>query len=223
MNPMIFIKLSESDKRVIVAILLLVILLIALAWLIGSIIIKVMKWQGKRLDTLVYDAVKTHVITKKKHFYSYARKKNWRLFFLQSWKPLLIILIAILILIIRNAVTNDWSYNIWDYKVTGFNTLFFHFDWEHIGNYCKTFFGINLLAEWPAVVSTPHWSGEAWCSYIFVPLITIGGVWYLISVQCVISRTIRMYKKADSIFEKSLENYNQVDAMSSELDKTKYL
>jgi len=223
MNPLIFIKLTESDKRVIIAILLLVILLIALAWLIGSIIIKVMKWQGKRLDTLTYDVVKLHVITDKKHYISYARKKNWRLFFLQSWKPLLIILLAILLLIIRNAITKDWSYNIWDYNVTGFNTLFFIFDFEHIGLYCKTFFGINLLAEWPKLISSPHWSAEAWCSYIFVPLITIGGIWYLVSVQCVIARTIRMYKRADSIYSKSLEGYNQADAISNDLDKTKYL
>ena len=37
----------------------------------------------------------------------------------------------------------------------------------------------------------------------------VGGSWYLIAIQSLISRTIRMYKLSTTVFEKSLEGFNQ--------------
>lgn len=205
---MIFISLSETDKRVIFVLLLFIIVTLVILGYIGLIITRVMKWQGKRMDQLTHDVVVTKVIDNKKDFMRYARKKNWVCFFKQAWIPLLIMLVAGLILIIRNAVSKDWSYDVFDYKVTGFGTLLFIFDFSDPDIYVNVF-GMTLLAEWPPVISYPHWSWEAWCSYLFVPIMTVGGVWYLISLQCVIARTIRMHELKHSVFDKSLENYNQ--------------
>ena len=47
---------------------------------------------------------------------------------------------------------------------------------------------------------------------VLIPLTTcliIGGVWYLIALQSLISRTIRMYQLSTSAFEKTLEGFNQ--------------
>ena len=71
------ISLSENDKRLIFALFIILILVFVLIGYIGFLITKVMKWQGKKLDSLVADPVVTHVITNKKHFFRYARKKNW--------------------------------------------------------------------------------------------------------------------------------------------------
>ena len=201
----VLVKLTENDKRLILALLLIVILLFVIIGLIGALIIKVMKKQGKKLDSLTYDVVKSHLITDKKKFKKYARRKNWRLFFLESWKPLLIMFVGSLVLIIRDAVTRDFSYNVFDYKVTGFNTFFFVWDFSHI---FKALEG-GFVFKWPPLISTPHWSNPAWASYIFMPCMIVGGVWYLIAVQSVIARTLRMHELMDSIYEKSLEGYNQ--------------
>ncbi len=206
---MLFIKLSENDKRAIFIFLLAIIILIALVGYIGYIIKRVMKFQGKKLDTLTRDVVITKVVDNKKDFIHYARKKNWRTFFLQSWIPILIMLFGIMVLIIHNAATNNWNYDLLDYKLTGFNTIFYIWDFGNIDKYTTQVFGITLLARWPDIIHTPEWHAEAWASYIFFPCILVGGCWYLVTVQCALSRTIRMHQLSHSIYDANLDGYNQ--------------
>lgn len=203
----LLLSLSENDKRLIFALLLVFILVFVLIGYIGYLITRVMKWQGKRLDTLVADPVITRVITDKKHFVRYARKKNWRLFFKQSYISILIMLTGALVLILRDAFTSDWAYNVWDYQPggTGFGTILFLFDFS----VCFKIVDGSVLVSWPAVINTPHFEGVAWASYIFMTCMIVGGIWYLVSLQCLISRTIRMYQLSTSAFEKTLEGFNQ--------------
>lgn len=206
----LLIKLSENDKRLIFAILLIVILVFVIIGYIGMWITKVMKWQGKRIDNLCHDVVITRVITDKKHFIRYARKKSWRLFYKQSRIPFLLMLAAALLLIIRNAVCRDWSYNVFDYKETGFSTILFVWDFSHV----FTPQNGTLVVSWPELVNTPHLEGAAWVSYIFIPFMLVGGIWYLVSLQALIARTIQLYSRSNSIFDKSLEGYNQNKQMA---------
>ena len=206
----LLISLSETDKRVIFVLLLLIIITLVIFGYIGLLITRVMRWQGRRVDQFTHDVVVTKVIDNKKDFVRYARKKNWVWFFKQAWKPLTIILLAFILLIIHNAITRDWSYDVFDHHKTGFGTLLFIWDFNDPDIY-KEFFGIRLIADWPPIISTPHWEWDAWCSYIFVPAVFIGGGWYLIALQCVVARTIRIHQLKHSVFDKSLENYNQND------------
>ena len=201
------ITLSENDKRLIFALLLVFILVFVLIGYIGYLITRVMKWQGKKLDHVVADPVVTRVITDKKHFKRYARKKNWRLFFKQSYIAIIILVVGALVLLIRNAVTRDWAYNIFDYNVTGFNTVLFLWDFSDV----YKVEGISLVLNWPILINEPHLSGEAWASYIFMSCMIVGGTWYLIAIQSLIARTIRMFKLSTTVFEKSLEGFSQND------------
>lgn len=205
----LFISLSENDKRLIFALVLVIIFLIAIIAILGAIVVSIMKWQSKKLDALVGDALYTRVVTDKKHFISYARKKNWRCFFKQAWIPAVIMLFGTLVLLIRNIACHDFSYNVFDYKTQGISTWFFVFDFEHIDKYTVTLFGwITVLKEWPALISSPHWSMEAWASYIFCPCMLVGGLWYLWTIQCLLSRTIRMYRKSRTMFDHNLDDFN---------------
>ena len=198
------IALSENDKRLIFAILIVLILVFVLIGYIGFLVTKVMKWQGKKLDTIVADPVVTRVITDKHHFIRYARKKNWRLFFKQSYIAILILLFAAIILIIRDAIYRDFSYNPFN-KDNGFGTLLFVWDFS----VCFRREGISLILNWPALVNTPHFVWEAWGGYLFTIAILIGGIWYIIALQALIARTIRMFQLATSAFEKNLDGFNQ--------------
>ena len=198
------IALSENDKRLIFAILIVLILVFVLIGYIGFLVTKVMKWQGKKLDTIVADPVVTRVITDKHHFVRYARKKNWRLFFKQSYIAILILLFAAIILIIRDAIYRDFSYNPFN-KDNGFGTLLFVWDFS----VCFRREGISLILNWPALVNTPHFVWEAWGGYLFTIALLIGGIWYIIALQALIARTIRMFQLATSAFEKSLDGFNQ--------------
>ena len=90
----ILISLSENDKRMIFAILIIVILLLVLIGYLGFLLTRLMKWQGKTMDTLIHDPVVTKVIKDKKHLIKFGRKKNWALFYKQAWVPFIIILVA---------------------------------------------------------------------------------------------------------------------------------
>ena len=216
MIPRLLISLSEKDKRVILIFFLLVIVAIAFIAIIGAIITRVMKWQGKRMDDLTHDVVVTNVVDNKKDFLRYARIKNWYTFFKQAWKPLLILLATSLIIIIHNGATNNWQYDMLDYEKTGFNTLFFIWDFNDPDIY-HSFFGIRMICDWPTIINYPHFSLEAWASYLFFFGMIIGGTWYLVALQCVIARTIRMYKLSYDLYRKSLDGYNKYQADQQQL------
>lgn len=199
------ISLSENDKRLILALFLVLILVFVLIGYIGFLITRLMKWQGKKLDTLVADPVVTRVITDKKHFIKYARKKNWRLFFKQSYIAILILVTAALVLVIRDAICRDFAYNVFEHHKTGFGTILFV--WDFSG--CFKQQSGSLLVTWPVLINKPHFEVNAIVSYIFVTSLIIGGGWYLIALQSLISRTIRMYQLSTSAFEKTLEGFNQ--------------
>lgn len=216
MIPRLLISLSEKDKRVILIFFLLIIVAIAFIAIIGAIITRVMKWQGKRMDDLTHDVVVTNVIDNKKDFLRYARIKNWYTFFKQAWKPLLILSATSLVIIIHNGATNNWQYDMLDYEKTGFNTLFFIWDFNDPNIY-HSFFGIKMICDWPTIINYPHFSLEAWASYLFFFGMIIGGAWYLVALQCVIARTIRMYKLSYDLYRKSLDGYNKYQADQQQL------
>ncbi|MCQ2815177.1 MAG: hypothetical protein MJ227_02665 [Bacilli bacterium] len=207
------ISLSESDKRFIFALALVILLLFVIVWYIGFIITRVMKSQGKKLDDAVHDVVVTRVITDPKSFKKYARKKNWRMFFKQAAVPLLICLIASLTLVIGNSIMKDFSYNPFSSVDKGFASLLFLWDFDN-PDYYTTVFGMKVLSSWPPLTNTPHFVVNAIPSYIFVPGILVGGVWYLIVCQAFIARRLRIRALSKSIFEKSLDNYNQSQAFN---------
>ena len=206
MNPVLLIKLTENDKRIIIAIFLILILVFVLIGIIGSLIVRTMKWQGKKCDTLVSDVVTNHIVTTPLQLRLYARKKNSRYFIKQAWIPILLILAGVLTIVIRDAVKQDWSYNPFNIN-DGFGTLFFVWDFENAPR--TTIFGITLISDWPPFANEPHFEAAAIVSYIAVPLVIIGGIWYLVVAQAYLARTIRAYKLSKTVFEKSLDNIDQ--------------
>ena len=208
MNLKLLIQLSENDKRIIIALCLVLILVFVLIGILGSLIIRTMKWQGKKCDTLVSDVVTNHIVETPRQLRKYARIKNIRHFLKQAWIPIVIIIVGVLLIIIRDAIHNDWTYNPFNID-DGFGTLLFIWDFKN-PNYYTTIFGIKLLAEWPALIPDhPKFVPEAIFAYIAVPCVVIGSLWYLVVAQAYLARTIRAYKLSKQVFEKSLDGFNQ--------------
>ena len=207
MNLFFLIQLTETDKRIIIALCLVLILVFVLIGLLGSLIIRTMKWQGKKCDTLVSDVVTHKIITNSKQLKKYARKKNSRYFLKQAWIPVLFMVIAGLIYVIHNAVIKDWSYNPFNIE-TGFGSLFFVWDFSDPDLYTEVF-GFKVLAKWPDhTINDPHLVKEAICAYIAVPFAVVGFIWYMVAAQAYLARTIRMHQLSKQVFEKSLEGFN---------------
>lgn len=207
MNPLFLIQLSENDKRIIIALCIAIILLFVLIGFLGSLIVKTMKWQGKKCDTLVSDVVTNRIVTTPHQLRVYARKKNSRYFIKQAWIPVVLIIVGVLIIIIRDIVKQNWAYNPFNTE-DGFGTLLFIWNFQDPDSY-TTVFGLKLLAKWPPLSNEPHFVVEAICAYISVPLVIVGGLWYLVAAQAYLARTMRAHKLAKQVFEKSLEGFNQ--------------
>lgn len=205
----ILISLSDGDKRLIFALLLIFIIILVFIGLLGFILMRIMKFQSKKMDTLVHDAVVTKVIKDKKHLIRYGRNKNWAYFFKQAYIPMIIIVVGFIVLIIHNSVNNYWGYNPFS-TYDGFGTLFF--TWKLSGDYT----GGSLIRFAKLVLdNTPHFTAIAWCGYIFGPCILVGGTWYLVAVSSLLARTVMLYKRSKTLFEKSLEGYNQNEALNN--------
>lgn len=211
-------KLTESDKRLLIAFLLIFILIFVLMGAIGYLIVRVMKWQGKRLDSSVSDVVYSRVITDKKTFSKYAHKKNWIMFYKSARIPVIIMLISGIILLIRNIIYRDFSYNVFN-KDDGFGSLLFlwNFDKMIVITSSPASFAFNP----PVLVNEPVFNIKAWGAYLFVPGITIGGLWYLWCVQSLIARSFRIKKLGESIFDKSLDKFNQNEQLMNSLNAGK--
>lgn len=203
LNYRILIALTENDKRMIFALLLVVLLVLALIGYLSYLLIKLMKWQSKKIDTLIHDVVVTKVITDKKHLLKFGKKKNAALFFKQSLIPVNIILFGLIIWIIKCALDHDFTYNAFN-TYDGFGTIFW--TWKFSGEYI----GGNIIRFAELVVdNTPHMVKEAWASYICCPCFIVGLTWYLVTVCAFTARSIKLVKRSKELFEKSLDNFNQ--------------
>ena len=206
----VLLTLSDNDKRIIFSLLLILIVVIVLIGLLGYILYRIMRWQSKKMDSLVHDVVVTKVITDRKAFIRYGRYKNWALYFKQAYIPLLIIIFAFIILIIHNSITGNWAYNPFS-TYDGFGTIFF--TWKNSGQYTD---GYIVKFAKLVVDNTPHLIDIAWAGYIFGPSIIVGGAWYFVVASSLLSRTVLLYKRSREIFEKSLDGYRQSETYGSE-------
>ena len=208
MNPLFLIQLTENDKRIIFALCIAIILLFVVIGLLGSLVIRTMKWQGKKCDTLVSDVVTNHIVKTPHQLRMYAGKKNSRLFIKQAWIPVIFIIVGVLIIIIRDAALNDWAYNPFNIE-DGFGSLLFVWTIKYNDPEAYSIiFGVKILVKF-VLINEPHFVASALPSYFAVPLAIGGGLWYLVAAQAYLARTIRAIKLSKSVFEKSLEGYNQ--------------
>lgn len=221
MDLLFLLKLSENDKRVIIAILLVVIILFVIIGLLGSLTIKIMRWQGKKCDTLVSDVVRYHIITRPSELKRYARVKNIRYFIVQAWVPIVIILVGLISLFIQfgvhNAIPHDWNYSFFGTHEDEFGSILFYWDFST--------FGLNINnwkpeLTWPAVIHEPAFSPAAIPSYITAICFLVGGIWYFVIAQAYLARTIRAYVLSKKVFEKSLDDFDQNKPMPTETLET---
>lgn len=205
----ILITLSDNDKRIIFSLLLVLVLAFVIIGIFGYILYRLLKWQSKKMDALVHDVVVTKVIRERKPFLKYGRYKNWALFFKQSYISVIILAVAFIVLIIHNSITKNWAYNPFS-TVDGFGTIFF--TWKPSGEYTD---GTLIKFAKLVVDNYPHMVAEGWAGYIFGPLLLVGGTWYLIVVACFLARTVLLYKRSRTLFDKSLENFNKTEAQTN--------
>ena len=197
-------KLSEDSKRLLIALLFALIIFFIIVGCIGLIIKKIMKKQAQGADDMMYDVVRAGLFKKESDLIKFGIKKNHHVFFKEAWKAFIVMLSASVIIILYCLIMNNWDVNIFDYKEEGIGTLFHVFDWDNVPR--AKIFGINVISDWPPLLSTPHWSWYAWGAYLFVPTMLVGLIWFMICVQAYIARSFRIYKIAKKVFSRSIDD-----------------
>lgn len=193
------IKLSENDKRVLIALCLLVLVIIVIVGYLTILVKKIMTNQGKKVDKMMYDIMKAKVITDSKTFSRVAKLKSRRYLVKQSWLPLLIALFFTGVILVYGWATGDYGMH---YFVQGWYDISFTIEWE-----MTTVFGfLKLPADFGHIGKLSDFSWN-FGKYLAVCSTIIGGVAtiiYLLRVQAYIARGFRIRKLKDVYFGKDL-------------------
>ncbi len=206
--------LSESDKKALIVLLVIAMVLFLLIGLLGIGIRKTMIHQGKKADTLMHDVAITHVVDTPSTFKKFGFKKNCRKYFKDSLWPFLIAIIGLLVYLITNIATSRWNEN----PFAILNDLFFSFNWEEEGLWVNVF-GLTLLSRFPSVSHSPTFILPNLPFYISAACFYTSIVYYLIVSQAFFSRQIMIGRRAVSVFEKSLEGYKASEDIKITPDK----
>ena len=193
------IKLSENDKRLIIVLLLVFILLFVIVGYISLLVKKIMNAQGSKADAMLKNVVDAKLFDSEKKFIKFGIRKNIRVFFKEARIPFIIIAAGFLFLLLYCLFSGNWHPGIFT-RETGFLSLFPKLKWK-----TGEFFGMQLINSWPEVEIAAQIKAECWMSYIFVPVEAVGMVWFLIYTQAYIARSLRIYKIARGIYRKKLD------------------
>ena len=204
----ILIALTENDKRILIAVCLLFILVFVIIGYIGLLVERIMKRQAKTAGTMMHNVVAAKIVKNERQFMRLGRKKNNRLFAKQAIIPVSILAFALLIYIIYGAVTQHWLLNIFDHEKEGFGTIIYLWDFKNTPH--VTWFGMSIIADWPKLLNSPHWEWSAWASYLIVPCIFVGFIWLFVATQAHIARAFRLRKLSKKVFNPSLEDTYQI-------------
>lgn len=210
------IQLTENDKRILIALGILLILIFVIVGYIGLIVERVMKRQAKKAGTMMHDVVAAKVITTEHAFKKFGRKKNNRLFAKQAIIPVIILAFAGLIYLIYGAVSQNWALKIFDHEKEGFGTILFLWDFAKAPH--AIFFGMDIICGWPPLLNAPHWEATAWASYIIVPCLFVGGIWLLVDTQAHIARAFKIRKLSKTVFNPTLDDVGPISPLNNQMN-----
>lgn len=204
------VELSDADRRALIIMLVILVLLVLIIGLIGVAVRATMRHQAERADTMMHDVAVTHVIDNPHAFRKFGFKKNNRALYRDSLWPFAIALAGVVVWAIFNIAVSRWNENPWEH----FGELFFRFKWDN-ADYPDSdplwvkVFGMTIVARWPETIEGyPRFEVGHLCSYIAVGLWIVAILWYAYACQAYISRAIRIYKRSNTVYKKSLEGFN---------------
>ena len=199
-HPQLLVSLSESEKRV----LLILFIVLTAAFLLFGLLVKGIKmWaegKGKAVDGYMYDFVKFGIIKTPSEFRRYVLKRETRFLYLNSRWMLRILIISSVafVLYVENFLDGNYLE-----PLNILEKLFPVFDWP------KTeIFGMQIIRDWPTLVREPsaELTLKGYITYIYA-LILLYSLFKFIRVILIFdARIARSNKTSNSAFGKNLED-----------------
>ena len=196
------IQLSESDKRVLIAICLIFIILIILFGYLVKLIKYILNKKADYVDNSMYDLLDANFIEDKKLFRKISWKKNNLKFYFEARLPLFFILLSLFMIFLYMFIS---GFN-FDFIIKYNNQLKFSLDWSNTGDLLLGF--IPVWAEWPTINKVPVFyfdQVEAWLTYIFDIGIIYGSLHFFFCSTVLLARNIRTISVSNEYFKKDLK------------------
>ncbi len=216
MLPML-IQLTEKDKRLIVALFIILIIAFVLIAYIGQGIRAIMRKHGKGIDTYMYDLCRAGLIKTPKDFMMQVVKREIKVLYIKTRWAFRVGLSLTIVLLLFGFIfkPSGEGQPIFAFYGQALDDLRIILDWPR-----GEFFGIeNFIVDWPTVARWP--SPEFSFASIITYLCTIGYgyvvVVLFIYVTGFIGKLLRAKDKSTEVFTKDL------DGLKVDLDEVKNL
>ncbi len=203
------VTMNDTDRRLLIILIIILFLLFLLLGFLGMAVHKTMVYQASKVDTIMSDAARTHVVDSPKAFRKLAIRKSNRLLYKQTLIPFAISVLALLVWVFCCLGFGTWQENIFEQ----FGELFFHYEWNAGADVYRDdplvvkAFGIAMLARFPAVTHNPTFVLAHLPAYIETSLFLVSWIWYAYLCQAWISRFVMIQHRAKTIYAKSLKDF----------------
>lgn len=198
---LIKIVLSDRDKKILVIIFLIFLLIVLLFGIINRLNHRFMEKEGKKIDSIVVGYVKYGFVNNSKDFKKIANKKNQVLYFKQSIFPLALLGVGYIAFAIFCSVK---SLN-WEYIFDVYQDMFFYVEKETV---ITDVAGIKMIGEMPTITTNAiyfHNDLNGIVAYVFLIINIIGILFYSIATIKYISRLKRIKKVSKNLFTANLD------------------
>ena len=198
-------QLTEKDKRLLIALFILLIVLFVLIAYIGNGIRALMRRYAKGIDGYMHDLCKAGLIKNPKEFRAQVIKKETRVLYVKTrWAFRVGILITALLLIYGFVAKPSGSEHVFAFFGEAMNNLKIEASWPR-----GQFFGMkNFIVDWPTVTKwpSPKFNLPSIITYVcMIGYIYVGFILATSSLRF-IARLYRGKIKSVDVFSKSLDN-----------------
>lgn len=199
-HPQLLVSLSESEKRVL---LILFIVLTAAFLLFGLLVKGIRTWadgKGKAVDGYMYDFVKFGIIKTPSEFRKYVLKRETRFLYLNSrWMLRVLILSSVLfVLFVENFLDGNYQE-----PLNILERLLPVFDWP------KTeIFGMQIVSDWPTLIREPsaELTLKGYVTYVYALIVLYSLFKFMRVILIFDARIARSNKTSNTAFGKNLED-----------------
>lgn len=205
MLPML-IQLTEKDKRLLIALFILLIVLFVLVAYIANGIKALMRKYSKGIDGYMHDLCKAGLVKNPKEFRAQVYKRETKDLYLKTrWAFRIGISISAVVLAYGIIAKAGGDESVFAFFGEAMHNLSIDFQWPR-----GEFFGIdNFIVDWPEVVKWPDPQFNlgsiitylAFIGYVYVGFILVTGTLRFIA------RLLRAKEKSVDVFNKSLDDF----------------
>lgn len=204
----LLVKLSENEKRFLIVIFLVIIVVLFLFGVLYDGLNKYMAKQGHDIGRLMANQVESGYITSLSQFKRNSFRKSRIEFYKQFNKTFLAIIIWFAIYGTVSIFYRHWL-NIFDQVDEGFLTLVYTFDFPNTPR--TTIFGMSVISDWPPVLHEAFFSVKAIPSYFLVLFGLIILIIFIAQVLSYLARTIFIFQHSKKMFTKDITAYKLTD------------